>query len=175
MSTAVVNLLPSMKPMRILPLTTILLLALSSSQAVAQDDGVFYDTDDSAGKEYAIPTEDARRGATAGKAEPREKDGSAPLFGAGVSKAEETRSSRKGTAGRADRRSDSTQAASPGERVAGASRTPEPRGPRSGTADGGTSGATWSFAFALAVLLAGASVALIVRRTRGLPDPEPTR
>jgi hypothetical protein len=57
--------------------------------AAAQEDGVFFDPDSPAGKEYAIPLEQARRDAAAGGSTGRGSEGGGQsLFGAGIEPAE---------------------------------------------------------------------------------------
>lgn len=57
---------------------------LFPSAPSAQEDGVYIDPDSPAGKEYAIPAEEARRDA-GGSDGDDDRGGNAPLFGEGVS------------------------------------------------------------------------------------------
>jgi hypothetical protein len=58
--------------------------------AAAQEEGVFFDPDTPAGKEYAIPLDEARRDAGGGRrAGPANEGGDQPLFGVGIERADE--------------------------------------------------------------------------------------
>jgi hypothetical protein len=57
---------------------------LVPGQASAQDDGVFVDPDSPAGREYAIPGEEAREHADPGRRDGRRGSSTPPAFGAGV-------------------------------------------------------------------------------------------
>ena len=150
--------------MRRLTLLLIALCALAGAAAApagAQEDGVFYDSDDAAGKEYAIPTEEARRGGrdreddagsqagggggedtsgSGGGDGPRAGDG-APLFGSGISRK-----------GRAADDSEISRARSLPPRASIES------------ASGDTSPLVWMGGLAFVVLLLGAGGAFAVRR-----------
>ena len=66
---------------------TLAVFAASGGQAVAQSDGVFVDPDSPAGKEYALPLEEARReAAPPGQGSDGAKDSDNPLFGAGIAR-----------------------------------------------------------------------------------------
>jgi hypothetical protein len=58
-----------------------LLLAVAAPPAMAQQDGVFVDPDSPAGKEYAVPIDQARGDAAGGG---DSGSGEEPLFGAGI-------------------------------------------------------------------------------------------
>ena len=64
-------------------LFTVFVCLILAAPAVAQEDGVFVDPDSPAGKEYAIPLEEARRHGAGGGA----PGASQPLFGAGIERA----------------------------------------------------------------------------------------
>jgi hypothetical protein len=70
-------------------LIALILAALAAPPASAQEDGVFVDPDSPAGKEYAVPLEEARReasGASAGGSS-GDRGGGQPLFGVGIERA----------------------------------------------------------------------------------------
>jgi hypothetical protein len=164
-------LLPSIRVRRLIVLIVAfgaVLTALPATPAIAQEDGVFYDDDDAAGKEYAIPTDEGRRGGhkgggdngggssdpsggdgAAGEAgadgadggdEPRSGEGT-PLFGSGISK--------KGA-------------------VEGASRSSRSLPPQAAieSAGSGTSPFLWMAGLAVLVLALGAGGAYAVKRRR---------
>ena len=64
-------------------LFTVFACLILAAPAVAQEDGVFVDPDSPAGKEYAIPLEEARRHGAGGGA----PGAGQPLFGAGIERA----------------------------------------------------------------------------------------
>ena len=64
-------------------LVTVFVCLILAAPAVAQEDGVFVDPDSPAGKEYAIPLEEARRHGAGGGAPGTGQ----PLFGAGIERA----------------------------------------------------------------------------------------
>ena len=65
--------------------------------AAAQDDGVFLDPDSPAGKEYAVPLEEARRQAIGGGGDGGADPSSGqPLFGEGIARAEGSSSGNDG-------------------------------------------------------------------------------
>jgi hypothetical protein len=64
-------------------LVTVFVCLILAAPAVAQEDGVFVDPDSPAGKEYAIPLEEARRHGAGGGAPGTGQ----PLFGAGIEQA----------------------------------------------------------------------------------------
>ena len=79
-------------------LYTIFACLLLAAPAVAQEDGVFVDPDSPAGKEYAIPLEEARRHGAGGGAPGTGQ----PLFGAGIERGTspaETSSAKGGAGG----------------------------------------------------------------------------
>lgn len=70
-------------------LIALLALAGPAPVAAAQEEGVFFDPDTPAGKEYAIPLDQARRDAGGGGLAGRENEaGGQPLFGVGIQRAE---------------------------------------------------------------------------------------
>jgi hypothetical protein len=70
-------------------LSALLAVASFAPAAAAQDKGVFVDPDSPAGKEYAIPLDQARRDAGAGGNTGRDSGtGGQPLFGVGIERAE---------------------------------------------------------------------------------------
>ena len=90
--------------------TALLLAVTAAAPGAAQEDGVFVDPDSPAGKEYAIPLEQARRDAAGGGGAERVggsgASGGQPLFGVGIERAQEATkrgngegSSRGGVAG----------------------------------------------------------------------------
>jgi hypothetical protein len=75
-------------------LAALLLAATGTPPAGAQESGVFVDPDSPAGKEYAIPLEEARRQAAGGS---RANPGSGqPLFGEGIERADGSASASDG-------------------------------------------------------------------------------
>jgi hypothetical protein len=182
-SFAAGNLLPSISTMRLLKLTVLLVLALPSPHAFAQ---VYYDNGDSAGKEYAIPDDDARRGASGNKNAHAAGDKPA-LFGEGVSGSNSSGSPSSDPSGKTHDKNgkgsgdndggDDSNSQVPG--AAGGGPTDPGAGENASATqhdgDGGTSGALWSLLFVGAVLLIGTGIAFAVRRSRRMPDPEPSR
>jgi hypothetical protein len=71
---------PSRANMKRLALAVLLVL-MASPSAAAQEDGVFVDPDSPAGKEYAVPIDQARGEAAGGSNRP---PGEEPLFGEGI-------------------------------------------------------------------------------------------
>jgi hypothetical protein len=67
-------------------LLAVLLAATPAPPAAAQEDGVFVDPDSPAGKEYAVPLQEARRQAAAG--DNGNASSGQPLFGEGIKRAE---------------------------------------------------------------------------------------
>ncbi len=67
-------------------MVAVLILALTASTAAAQEDGVTVDPRSPAGKQYALPIDQARRDATGGGPGDRRADGArpTPAFGQGV-------------------------------------------------------------------------------------------
>jgi hypothetical protein len=67
-------------------LIALILAALAAPPASAQEDGVFVDPESPAGKEYAVPLEEARRQASGASAGDSRGDGGGgqPLFGVGI-------------------------------------------------------------------------------------------
>jgi hypothetical protein len=151
---------------------TVALLSLLSlglpPGAAAQDEGVFFDPGSPAGKEYAIPLEQARREAAGGG----RPDGSAtlgrgpaagggaiagggagraaPLFGAGIS---QRGSSRRGAG---DRQRGSAQGRS-------AEGVPLSATGSAGAGGEGPSGTLWALGAAAGVLIAGCILGLLMR------------
>jgi|SRR5829696_7351368 len=74
----------SVAPVSVRALTVMLVAAFAAPPAAAQEDGVFVDPDSPAGKEYAIPLDEARREAAGGGGAGRAGQ---PLFGAGIERA----------------------------------------------------------------------------------------
>ena len=164
-----------MLPMRpALIALTLLLFASSVAPAFAQEDGVFYDDDDAAGKEYAIPGEDARRegsgGNESGGSGPSNGSGSSPnqggttgadtgsdAFGEGVSKAESDDPNGRAESGVAGANESSASGDTAGSSL-GATHT-------TGDVGEAATPALWSAGLAFA-LLAAAGVAWMVRRRR---------
>ena len=64
-------------------LIALVVLAVAAPPAIAQEDGVFVDPDSPAGREYAVPLEEARREATGTAGGTTESDGD-QLFGVGI-------------------------------------------------------------------------------------------
>ena len=183
MSNAATDLLPSInQPMRLLTLTIVLALALPASPALAQ---VFYDPDDSAGKEYAIPEDDAKRDTSGGKDGGSKSGGDdgPQLFGEGVSGSDgggaspdDDSSPDGGKSSDDDSSSDDSDEGGGIVSDAGSNGpTASSEAASSDTDDGGTSGALWSLLFVAAVLLIGAGIAFLVRRSRSTPDPQLSR
>jgi hypothetical protein len=86
--------------------------------AAAQEEGVFFDPDTPAGKEYAIPLDEARRDASGSRrAGPANEGGDQPLFGVGIERADEaaTRGG-DGSAGARNGTADAGQRTPNGER-----------------------------------------------------------
>lgn len=138
---------------------------------VAAQDGVVIDPDSPAGKEYALPIEQARRDASAGKptgagaagvtsqAGSATRTGGTPLFGTGISNARyrQKGANRQGDPGR--------DGSSPGR---GNTTSGSAAGPSSGSgvAQGSVSGSTrlWILVAGGAVLVLGAAAGLGMRR-----------
>jgi hypothetical protein len=152
-----------------------LLGLILASPVAAQEPGVHVDPNSPAGKEYAIPIDQARRqaeGASAGNGS-HGSSGSAPLFGAGISSRAGGSSSSSGSgksgAGAAgstktrtegSRKSDGARSAGANARLAGAA-----------AADTGSSATFLTAAVVAAVLLAGGLIGLVLHRlNRGRPD-----
>lgn len=182
MSNAATDLLPSInQPMRLLTLTIALALALPASPALAQ---VFYDPDDSAGKEYAIPDDDAKRDTSGGKDGGSKSGGDdgPQLFGEGVSGSDGGGASPGDDSSSDGDKSSDDDSSSDDSDEGGIVSDAGSNGPTasseaasSDTDDGGTSGALWSLLFVAAVLLIGAGIAFLVRRSRSTPDPQLSR
>jgi hypothetical protein len=92
-------------------------LALPAA-AQAQGRGVFVDPDSPAGKEYAIPLEEARRHGAPG-AEPGPGGGGPPLFGQGIERAPSASAAGGGSAGSAGGGEGSGDGGRGGDRGAG--------------------------------------------------------
>lgn len=160
---------------------TFLLFAGWATPALAQEDGVFYDDGDAAGKEYAIPGEDARRegsggsgnggsgpsgGSGDGGSSPADRETAQPgtsgdgggsgAFGEGISKAAPNDSGDRADSGTAGVTSDGPAAAD----TASASAN------RSSGDVGEASPALWSAGLALALLATAGVAWLVVRRRR---------
>jgi hypothetical protein len=142
----------------------LLLLALVPSGATAKDEpGVHVDPDSPSGKEYVIPLEGVRRDASSGGAAGDTSSGgssgggaaAAPLFGEGISSegSRGTGSSGGGKSGKKSAKKDSLA-----ERTARSTLASAPGG---GSGDSATAE---TGAIALAVLLAGGALGLLLRR-----------
>jgi hypothetical protein len=158
-------------------LLALLLAATPAPPAVAQEDGVFVDPDSPAGKEYAIPLQEARRQAAGERGEGGGNPSSGqPLFGEGINRAEGSASGSNG-GGSPGRDGSAEGAGSPGssgseQRVPGGDASPGaratlPSAPRSAAieaaaADG--SDGLVTAGIATAVLAAGVLGGLGLRR-----------
>lgn len=136
----------------------IVVLSLIAADAPAQEDGVFVDPDSPAGKEYAIPFDEARREAGGGSGGgPR----TAAPFGEGITPEDgEAPARREDASGSGDR---------DGREIGGGRTSPASPGGSPGVAasleQGGPSAALLAGGIALGVLLLGATIGLVVRRT----------
>ena len=147
---------------------------LLASPVAAQEYGVHVDPNSPAGKEYAIPIDQARRqaeGTSSGDGSRGSSD-SAPLFGVGISRrAGGNTGSAKSAAGAARSSRGGTQ----GARRSGRSRSPgksqASRLTSAASTDAGGSATAQTAALVAAVLLAGGLIGLVLHRlTRGRPD-----
>jgi hypothetical protein len=149
--------------------TSALAWGAAVTPAMAQEDGVFYDSDDAAGKEYAIPTEEARRG---GK--DREDDPGAVTGGGGGGDSA-TPDPDAGTGAGGSEGSDEPRAGDGaplfGTGISPKGRTADSTALSSGTsrsaidrAGSGTSPVMWTAGLVLLVLLLGGGGAFAVRR-----------
>ena len=148
-----------------------LFMLLLASPAVAEKPGVHVDPDTPAGKEYAIPIDQARREAQ-GTSQPNTghgSNGSAPLFGAGIS----PRSG--GGAGSSDRgrgSHGSSKGGTVGARKSGGNPSQGERGasrPRAAivaSTDTGGAAAFQTATLVAAVLLAGGLLGSVLHRVR---------
>lgn len=135
-----------------------MLMAAFSSDAAAQEDGVFVDPDSPAGKEYAIPFDEARREAGGGSGG---APGSAAPFGEGIKPEGDGRppgrdSRERESEPRASGDREDAEGTAPGRNGPGMSASLDGGGPSAGLVTGG---------IALGVLLVGGLVGLLVRRT----------
>jgi hypothetical protein len=149
----------------------VLALALVPSGAAAQEDGVFVDPGSPAGKEYAIPFEQARGEGAGGSKDRGGRGAPAPLFGVGIS-------STGGRGGGSSQAGGSQDGSSPGggsdasgREGSGAPGTGKPGG--RGTAgraavatstDGGVSPTAQVGGVVAGVVLLGGLLALLLRR-----------
>ena len=147
---------------RALALGALALAAALPAPAWAQEDGVFYDDDSSAGKEYAIPHEEAREGSGGGGPSGGGPDGSGTAEAPG-----DAGGSGAGDAGGAS--GDGSDRALFGEGISrtedGQTAGDDPTGTaptRAADADGGGFG--WAIGIALGVLALGLLLALASRR-----------
>ena len=127
---------------------------VASATGVARaDDGINVDPDSAPAVEYALPLQDARAqgsAPTAGGAQPAASPNAAPAFGTGIS-------SRR-SSGERSRSADRAAARPAGVAAADA------RSIAAGEAGSGASSVLVSLVSVIAVLLAGAAVALALRR-----------
>jgi hypothetical protein len=148
-------------------------MALAAS-ALAQQDGVHFDPETPAGKEYAVPTESARNTGVPPSSTSRNVGGGAPAFGAGISRGSDAPQStetsggaagRDGTAdsGRGRSNADETRRGSP------ESRSFRPTAAALASTDGGPSGGLVTALIALGVLVVGGLGALALRKLRSAP------
>ena len=114
-------------------LIALLAVAGPAPVAAAQEEGVFFDPDTPAGKEYAIPLDQARRDAGGAERAGRGNEaGGEPLFGVGIERADDaakrvgdgSASARNGTAD-VDQRTPNGEGPSIGERPATGERPPD--------------------------------------------------
>lgn len=130
--------------------------------AIAQEDGVFVDPESPAGKEYAIPFDEARREAGGGSGG---APGTAAPFGEGIERDDDAAPDGGQSGGGGDGRRDA------GGGDAGGGQPSSPRSPSGspGVAasldQGGPSAALLTGGIALGVLLVGGAVGFLVRRT----------
>ena len=96
--------------MKRLALAALVLLVVAPS-AVAQDDGVFVDPDSPAGKEYAVPIDQARGEAAGGGNGPA---GEEPLFGQGIEPAGGGPGNREGVHGAREKGQEASKRGEPG-------------------------------------------------------------
>jgi hypothetical protein len=138
----------------------------NAGQGVAQDDGVHVDPKSPAGKEYALPLDQARRDAAGGDAPGRGSGDSAPLFGAGISKGSAGRSSGEAGTRPEDAQNGSPNSATEDPVVGGTDATQAARAVAADTG-GGLSADVLTLLIALGVLVVGGLIGLSVRAVRG--------
>lgn len=146
------------RPSLRIAIAAVALLAPSASEAIAQDDGVRVDPDSPAGKEYALPLDSARRDA-AGTPSAGARD-EAPLFGAGISKQESQRGSRRARRASGGDGGGGEGSGASTDRDTGASRPPAAV---TETASGGPPAGLLTALIALGVLAAGGLIGLLLR------------
>ena len=151
-------------------LFTVFACLILAAPAVAQEDGVFVDPDSPAGKEYAIPLEEARRHGAGGGAPGTGQ----PLFGAGIERATSAvedggarggagGSASGGGSGKARGNSESGNGASEGS----ATNQAVQRSAAIKAAAGGSSDGLITAAIVALVLAAGLLAGVALRRTLG--------
>jgi hypothetical protein len=146
------------------PLLTFLLFAVSAAPAAAQD-GVHLDPDSPTAKEYAVPLDAARRGASSGSTA-QTPSGSAqtetaPLFGEGIAPVKKPASGKSGGGSGAKAKSPTASTNPP----AAVSEIVSAAATRPGTPDGGGAGALLPVAGGALLLLAlGGAGGLALRR-----------
>ena len=160
--------MPRMRRLAALVAVPAAALALASP-AAAQEDGVFFDDESPAGKEYAIPSDQARSqsggggpsggGPGAGSA----NGGGAPLFGQGVTRAQGRAGSRDGAGGSGPGGRSSGNRSADGE--PGIRFTPPSPG-RIEADDASSSPVLWMGGAAVAIFFAGGLVATAARGRR---------
>jgi hypothetical protein len=153
-------------------LFTVFICLILAAPAVAQVDGVFVDPDSPAGKEYAIPLEEARRHGAGGGA----PGAGQPLFGAGIERAAPTVEGAKaqGGAGGSASGGESGKARGNGDNGNGASTEESAGGDQAvqrsaaiKAAAGGSSDGLITAAIVALVLAAGLLAGVALRRTLG--------
>jgi len=145
--------------------------------ASAQDRGVHVDPDSPAGKEYALPLDSARRDASGSPNGTGATGQSAPLFGAGVSKATGSGGSERsgsgsegsGSGGRQGDSSSSADREGGNSDVSGADATQVARAAADG--GGGLSAGVTTLLIAMGVLFVGILIGLSARLLRRTNSP----
>ena len=154
---------------KLVALVAVSLVVPGAGVAGAQDNGVHVDPDSPAGKEYALPLDSARRDAGGTPNGTGAAGASAPLFGAGVSKAASGGGGPSGAGGEEGDGSSSAQAGGANSATSGADATQVARA----VADrgGGLSAGLVTLLIAMGVLLVGILIGLTARVLRRTNSP----
>lgn len=128
---------------------------------------MFYDRDTPAGKEYALPLQEAR--SQGNNAETGNAKGPPALFGAGIRKADTAAATANPRGGTADERSGATGRAQDKSRSVTPPQSSESRvtptpSRSSQVSDSGASGISVGLGIGIAVLLGGLALSLVLRR-----------
>ena len=171
-----------MRRIALASLTLVLALPAAAPAQQANDDGVIIDDESPTSKEYAVPTEEARRDASGGANGPSGSSGGsgggeeAPLFGVGVDSRDGSRD-RGGRAG-GEPGGANGRAKGAGD-TAGETATSNDRAAATGgdsdSADAGLSPSTLGLGIAAVVVLLAAGIAYFLKRRDGWPSPTGNR